>query len=115
MYHKNFYRLPESCYLFGRKTGPEELVHQWTLFELIRYYGYSIEQFKVEKSVQYGTRRGFIDILIYHDDKPFIVIECKRQTGYNKNKDHMKQAISYENTDTIRAEFYVFTDEKSGK
>lgn len=56
-----------------------------------------------------------MDILIYHDGKPFIVIECKRQIGYNKNKEHIKQAIRHENTDTIRAEFYVFTDEKSGK
>jgi len=80
------------------------------LFELIRYYGYSIEQIKIEKSVQYGSRRGFIDVIIYRNDKQFIVIECKRQTDYSKSKDHMKQAISYANADSIQAEFCVFTD-----
>lgn len=88
----------------SRKLGAIQL-----LFELIRYYGYSIEQIKVEKSVQYGTRRGFIDIIVYLDDKPFIVIECKRKTGCNKNKDHMKQAISFANADSIQAEYCVFT------
>jgi len=110
MKHNSFYAVPENCYLFARKSGPEESVRQWVLFELIRYYGYSIEQIKVEKSVQYGTRRGFIDIIIYLNDKPFIIIECKRQTGYSKSKDHMKQAISYANADSIQAEFCVFTD-----
>ena len=110
MLHNSFYNVSENCYLFDRKTGPEEQVRQWVLFELIRYYGYSIEQIKIEKSVQYGTRRGFIDIIIYLNDKPFIIIECKRQTGYSKSKDHMKQAISYANADSIQAEFCVFTD-----
>lgn len=110
MGHKAFYSVSENCYLFGRNTGPEELVRQWTLFELIRFYGYSIEQIEVEKTVQYGTRRGYIDIVINHDDKPFIVIECKRQTGYDKKKDHINQAISYANADSIQAEFCVFTD-----
>jgi len=110
MQHKDFYRVPDNCYLFARKTGPEELVRQWTLFELMRFYGYCIDQIEVEKTVQYGTRRGYIDIVINHDNKPFIVIECKRQAGYDKNKDHMKQAISYASADSIQAEFCVFTD-----
>lgn len=110
MHHKPFYRIPENCYLFARKVGPEELVRQWTLFELIRFYGYSINQIEVEKTVQYGTKRGYIDIVINHDDKPFIVIECKSQTGYNKKKDPMKQAISYANADSIQAKFCVFTN-----
>ena len=51
-------------------------------------------------------------IFVIHldNDKPFIVIECKRQTGYKKNKDHMKQAISYANSDSIQADFCIFTD-----
>jgi hypothetical protein len=111
MQHKPFYTITENCYLFARKAGPEEDVRQWTLFELIRYYGYSIGQMKIEKAVQYSTRKGFIDILIYINDKPFIVIECKRQKGYSKKKDHMKQAISYASADSIQADFCVFSDE----
>ncbi|WP_435235518.1 type I restriction enzyme HsdR N-terminal domain-containing protein [Psychromonas sp. PT13] len=110
MQHKPFYTISENCYLFDRKLQPEEEVRQWVLFELIRYYGYSINQLEIEKTVQYGTRRGFIDILIYVNDKPYIVIECKRRKGYRKSQDPMKQAISYANADSIQAEFCVFTD-----
>ena len=110
MHHKPFYIVSVNCYLFSRKKGPEETVRQWVLFELIRHYGYSIEQIKIEKSVQYGIRRGFIDILIYLNDKPFIFIECKRQTGYSKSKDHMKQAISYAMLILFKLIFCIFTD-----
>jgi hypothetical protein len=44
------------------------------------------------------------------NDKPFIVIECKRKKGYSKKKFHMKQAIRYASADSIQAEFCVFTD-----
>ncbi len=102
MQHKPFYQVPLDCYLFGENHKPEDKVTQWVIFELIRYYGYSIDQLEVEKTVQYGTCRGWLDILVRHNDKPFIVIECKRHTGYIKNKDHMKQAISYANADSIQ-------------
>jgi hypothetical protein len=45
------------------------------------------------------------------NDKPFVVIECKRQKGYSKKKFHMKQAISYASADSIQANFFVFSDE----
>ena len=49
MQHKPFYKVPLDCYLFGVNHKPEEEVTQWVLFELIRYYGYSIDQIEVEK------------------------------------------------------------------
>lgn len=42
----------------------------------------------------------------------FIVIECKRQAGYNK-KDHMKQSIIYDNVDSIQVVLCVFPDGNS--
>lgn len=110
MQHKPFYKVPNDCYLFGANHKPEEEVTQWVLFELLRYYGYSIDQIEVEKTVQYGTCHGRLDILVHFDGKPFIVIECKRQKIYSKNKCPMKQAISYANADSIQAEFCVFTN-----
>jgi hypothetical protein len=81
MQHNSFYTVPENCYLFQRSPGARRGRSSVVFFELIRYYGYSIGQIKIEKAVQYGTRRGFIDILIYMNDKPFVVIECKRLKG----------------------------------
>ncbi len=110
MQHKPFYNVPLDCYLFGAKHKLEEEVTQWALFELMRYYGYAICQLEVEKTVRYGTRRGRLDILVRHNEKPFIVIECKRRGGYPKSQDPMKQAMSYADANSIQAEFCVFTD-----
>jgi len=110
MQHKPFYNVPLDCYLFGAKHKPEEEVTQWALFELMRYYGYTIEQLEVEKTVQYGTCRGRLDILVHHNEKPFIVLECKRKDGYPKRQDPMQQAISYADANSIQAEYCVFTD-----
>ncbi len=117
---KDFYEIDPAAYIFKAKfeaseTGgkwiakPEEKVRQWVLYELFRTYGYHVNHIKIEQRVIVGTRNHFADIVIFKEEKPFIVIECKRRKD-NKIEKGVDQAISYASSKNIRAEYAVFTN-----
>lgn len=110
---KGYYEVPTDCYLFKYDKQPEEQVRQWVLFELLSTYGYLINHIKTEVTIKYGTVNCRADIVIYQNQKPFIVIECKRRDGYRKSQEPMAQAKSYAAAPVINAPFAVYTDGNS--
>ncbi len=106
-----FYEISPSRYLFNRKETPEEKVRQWVLFELLTGYGVHVNNLEIEHPVKIGTRTHRIDVLIIKEHKPFIVIECKRKDStISEMKNALNQAISYADSNTIKAEFVVCTN-----
>jgi predicted type IV restriction endonuclease len=106
----NYYDVPTECHLYSKKTQPEEEVRQWVMFELLSTYGYTINQIKSEVTVKYGTINCRADVVVYLNEKPFVVIECKRRDGYRKSQNPMAQAKSYAAAPAINAPYAVFTD-----
>ncbi len=106
---RNYYEIKKNAFLFGKNESPEESVRQWLLFELMITYGYSINQIKIEVPVKYGTVVGRADIVVYKENLPFIVIECKRQED-EKIEKHLAQAQSYAAGLGIKAEYSVYSN-----
>lgn len=117
---KDIYLINPEAYIFKTKLKksenseeweikPEEKVRQWVLYELIRTYGYMVNDIKIEQPVTVGTRRHYADIVIFNNEKPFIVIECKRRKD-NKIDQGVEQAISYAASKQLMAEYAVFTN-----
>ena len=115
-----FYKIKPDAFIFKAKlkefkngkewiAQPEEKVRQWVLYELIRTYGYFINDIKIEQPVTVGTRKHFADITIFRNDQPFIVVECKRRK-FNKIDQGVDQAISYAASKQMMAEYAVFSN-----
>lgn len=104
---KLFYEIDPKKYLFGRNMSPEEKVRQWALFELLSTYGYNINNIQIEVRCKIGRNYFPADIVLYHNNSPVTVLECKKQDETNK-EEAFKQAISY--ADFLQAEFVVFTN-----
>lgn len=56
---------------------PEEWVRQNLLQYLVQVCQYPASLIAVEKSIQLGELQKRFDILIYKEDKPWMIIECK--------------------------------------
>lgn len=56
---------------------PEEWVRQNILQYLIQVCAYPASLIAVEKQIQLGELQKRFDILIYKEDKPWMIIECK--------------------------------------
>ncbi len=56
---------------------PEEWVRQNMLQYLVQVCKYPAALIAVEKQIQLGELRKRFDILVYKDDKPWMIIECK--------------------------------------
>jgi hypothetical protein len=57
---------------------PEEWVRQHFLLYLNRVKQYPLSTISVEKLLRVGERNRRTDILVYKDDAPFLLIECKK-------------------------------------
>lgn len=112
-----YYEVDEKAYLFGKsKSGPEEPVRQWALFELMTHYGYNINDLSIEHPVRVGSKTYHADIVVKREQVPFIVFECKKR-GTRKEDQGSSQAVSYANVDnfedkakTLKTEFAVYSD-----
>ncbi len=56
---------------------PEEWVRQNTLLYLIESLQYPAALIAVEKKLELGELKKRFDIVVYKNDKPFLLIECK--------------------------------------
>jgi len=113
---KPFYEIEPKNFLFkpvplgdDGKVNPEEGVRQWCAFELLRAYGIPINDLTFEYPVLVGSKTYRIDIVILQDGKPWAIVECKKR-GYEKHSHAMEQAISYADSQTIQAEYTVYTN-----
>src|SRR4051812_47950373 len=111
MARRPYYEIDKAAYLFGyglptdaNGDKPEETVRQWCAHELLRAYGISVCNIEFERAVRVGSKRYGIDILVSSRGAPSVVVECKPR-DHTKHADGMAQAISYADSQTIRAEF----------
>jgi len=109
MQMKAFYKVKTDRYFFNRTDGPEECVRQWVIAELLSTYGININEIEIEVPVKIGTRIHYADIVIYKEQVPYIVIECKRQEIQNLET-ALEQSISYANSNKLKASFAVCTN-----
>lgn len=79
------YDISPENYLFTERLnqlfGKEEEVRQWFLRELILHYGYPKNCIQIEAPIQCGSRKFFVDIIVYANDsqtKPHLYIETKQ-------------------------------------
>jgi hypothetical protein len=115
LYRRPFYEIPRSAYLYvgppvldAKTDEPEEAVRQWCAFELMRAYGFSINDLNFEAQVRVGSKTCRIDILVLRDGMPWIVVECKApNSGGDKA---IEQALSYADSPRIEAEYVLYTD-----
>ena len=73
---------------------PEEIVRQLFLEKLMGEYGYAKDRLRVEYPANFGTRQGYIDIVVtdkINPNKPYIVVEIKKA----KRTDGINQLKSY--------------------
>jgi hypothetical protein len=102
-----FYEVDPKLYLFGKTESPEEKIRQWAIFELLSSYGFNIKNLQIEVQCKIGSKYFPADIVVYQEQSPLIVVECKRQENENQ-EETLKQATSYANF--LKAEFIVFTN-----
>jgi type I restriction enzyme M protein len=79
--------------------NPEEKVRLNTYIKLIKDYGYSRKQIRLEVPITMGSETKRADIVVYNDDactKPHIVVECKRPEVSEMEFDQaINQGFSY--------------------
>ena len=57
---------------------PEEEVRQHTILMLHNHYGYPLELMQVEGAITLNGMTRRCDIVVYRDDRPWMIVECKR-------------------------------------
>lgn len=57
---------------------PEEEVRQHTIQMLHNRYGYPLELMQVEGAITLNGMTRRCDIVVYRDDRPWMIVECKR-------------------------------------
>ena len=63
------------------KLTPEEVVRQLFIYRLIKVYGYSPAQIKLEHGITFGREVKKADIVIFEEDRPtaeYIIVEVKK-------------------------------------
>tara|TARA_B100000683_G_scaffold117349_2_gene115407 strand:+ start:567 stop:1004 length:438 start_codon:yes stop_codon:yes gene_type:complete len=56
---------------------PEESVRQTLLNYLVHEHGYTLSHISIEKKILVNGLNKRYDLVVYKDNKPFILIECK--------------------------------------
>ena len=115
LHRRPFYEIARSAYLHvgspdseAKNGEPEEAVRQWCAFELMRGYGFSVNDLSFESQVRVGSKSYWIDILVLRNGTPWIVVECKAPDA--KNDKAIEQAISYADSPRIQAEYVLYTN-----
>lgn len=74
---------------------PEEWVRQNLLQYLIQVCKYPVELIAIEKTIQLGDLNKRFDILIYKEEKPWMIIECKEANTLLSEKT-IQQLLQYQ-------------------
>jgi hypothetical protein len=73
---------------------PEEWVRQYFLLYLNRVKQYPLSTIAVEKLLQVGERSRRTDILVYKNDVPFMLVECKQMEQEIQTRE-LEQTLHY--------------------
>lgn len=76
------------------RLTPEEWVRQNMLQYLVKVLHYPASLIAVEKEISLGELRKRFDILIYHDTRPWMIIECK-EMNVPLSEAALKQVLNY--------------------
>lgn len=100
-----FYSIPIEDYCFKGQLvnlhSNEEKIRQWMIKELLTTYGYRLDIIGVEYPLTFGSKKYFVDVVIYNKKKPYIFIETKSKEvelldGFEQLKSYMTMERSVE-------------------
>ncbi len=86
---------------------PEEWVRQQIIHYLINDLKYPPSLFSVEKQIKIGTLRKRYDIVIYQQDQPWMIIECKEEKE-KLDKNVLQQIMAYNSE--LKVSYLVLTN-----
>lgn len=86
---------------------PEEWVRQQVLQYMIEVLGYPAALISVEKQIRVGSRRRRYDIVVYREDAPWLIVECKSETEV-LNDAVLRQLLAY--TSSLRVAYLAITN-----
>ncbi len=86
---------------------PEEWVRQNFLLYLIEVQNYPASLIAVEKQLLLGELKKRFDIVVYREDKPYMLIECK-EMNVPITERTMEQVLRYDVK--LNAAFYILTN-----
>lgn len=86
---------------------PEEWVRQNTLLYLTEVMNYPATLIAVEKQVMLGELKKRFDIVVYKNERPFMLVECK-ELNVPISRNTMDQALRY--NIELQAAFCIITN-----
>jgi hypothetical protein len=86
---------------------PEEWVRQYFLLYLNRVKQYPLSIIAVEKLLQVGERSRRTDILVYKNDAPFLLVECKQMDQEISTRE-LEQTLHY--FSAVQCPYFVITN-----
>ena len=93
----SYYKVPIKNYRFTKELmdqfSVEESVRQWFIDLLIEKQEFNLNQISIEFPVQLFSKKGYVDIAITIDNKPYIFVEIKPYA--DDLKDAIDQLKSY--------------------
>lgn len=89
------------------RLTPEEWVRQNFLQYLLQVMHYPASLIAIEKEIQIGDLRKRFDILVYKNDHPWLLIECK-EMNVPINESVMQQLLRYQIT--VQADYLIITN-----
>ncbi len=89
------------------RLTPEEWVRQNFLQYLIQEMHYPPALIAIEKEIQIGELKKRFDILVYKDDRPWLLIECK-EMNVPISESVMQQLLRYQIT--VQADYLIVTN-----
>ena len=89
------------------RLTPEEWVRQNFLQYLIQVMQYPTALIAIEKEIQIGELKKRFDILVYKDDHPWLLIECK-EMNVPISESVMQQLLRYQIT--VQADYLIVTN-----
>jgi hypothetical protein len=91
---------------------PEEWVRQQIIQYLLDKKDYPASLFSVEKQIKVGTLKKRYDIVVYQQDQPWLLVECKSETE-KLNTDTVQQILAYNSQ--LKVSYLVLTNGKEVK
>jgi len=86
---------------------PEEWVRQNFIQYLIRVKQYPAALIAIEKTIQLGELKKRFDIVVYKDDSPWVLIECK-EANVPLTEKTLEQILQYQQV--MEANYIVMTN-----
>lgn len=89
------------------RLTPEEWVRQNFLQYLLQVMQYPPSLIAIEKEIQIGELKKRFDILVYKNDHPWLLIECK-EMNVPINESVMQQLLRYQTI--VQADYLIVTN-----